>query len=119
MSAVLPATGLLKLMPTVWLPPVPQSPLKVNASGWPWPCTAVTLCAGPTGLPSTVTVNCASPWLARSDRASTSVSAPVPTVAGEAGLLPVAPVAGGIGVLPEPVAAVPLPSGPGLFAATS
>ena len=99
---MLPAGGLAKLTPAVWLP-LPQSPLKVNASVCPCPCAAVTLCAALTGLPSTVKLNCASPSAAVSDSFRTSVSAPVPTAAGVA--LPPKLVPAGV----VPTVAVPDP----------
>ena len=100
------------MTPTVW-GPLLQSPLKANASVCPCPCATVTPCAAPSGLPSTVTVNCASPWAAVSDKSSTSVSAPVPT---GAGVVPAAAVPGPTpdGIVPplEPVPAGTTPAWP-------
>ena len=57
----LPPSSFRKVTPTVCVPGPPKCPVKVNASDCPRLCDAVTDCAAPSGTPSMLTVNCASP----------------------------------------------------------
>src|SRR5215469_7517136 len=85
----------------------------VKVSLAPAACKAVTLSGPAIGLPSTVTVNCASPCQASSESERTSLSDPVPIVPPEIGAgVGAGTGAGtgtGVGVTVPPAPAAPAP----------